>query len=241
MGILNRNRDDPEMMTTPIPDLPVEDEGPTIPESERPNVEAFSGDSFEFGEPEYEPEPEPAPSGGGKPTYFDADGVERYVGSNRRKRSDSGRPRVSTRGKRGKPVAVDPGAAGGTVLYGGIGAVLSMSGIAPAAGLSMQGLADEAGPEISAWAKKRSPRFYEFLCTISESSGLGKYVAAPVSAEAYLRMERARPALEPMVVSIHGPESREAFQGLAFQYDQWKAAEAAAMNADMNGGASDGM
>lgn len=108
--------------------------------------------------------------------------------------------------------------------------MLSMSGLAPAAGMSMQALSDEAGPEIAEWAKKRSPRFYQFLCTISEAGGIGKYVAAPVTAEAYLRMENARPALGPVVISMHGEGSAEAFDTLTQSYDAWKLSEAAAKN-----------
>jgi hypothetical protein len=207
----------------------------TIPESERPNLsgaDTLSGDEPEFGEPETPDVPDPV-SGSQKETYVDSEGVERYVGSNRKKRSDSGGSRTS--GKRRKAKAPDPGSAGGTVLYGGIGMMLSVSGLAPAAGMSMQGLADEAGPEISDWAKKRSPRFYQFLCTLSEAGGIGKFIAAPVTAEAYLRMEAARPALGPAVVSLHGADSVEAFDKLTESYDQWKAESAAREAAARNG------
>lgn len=208
------------------PEVPRE----VIPEALRPNVNGAGsayGDEadsmLEFGEPVDDNEPV---SDGRKETYVDSEGVERYVGSNRKKRSDSGAPRsrTATRGRKGKArVVTDAAATGGTIFYGGIGAVFSMSGIAPAAGLSMQGLADEAGPELAEWAKKRSPRFYKFLESIAEAGGVGKYVAAPVAAEAYLRMEKARPALGPAVIGLHGQESAAAFDALAAQYDSWKA------------------
>lgn len=205
-----------------------------IPESERPSLspdvdEGFFGE-VEFGEPEPETVSEPSSSSsssGRKETYTDENGEERYVGSNRRVRSDrgggGGRPKTSR--AKGKGKVPDPGAAGATVLYGGIGVVLSTSGLAPAAGFSMQGLADEAGPEISEWAKKRSPRFYQFLVSLSEASGIGKFIAGPVVAEGYLRMEKARPALGPAVVGIHGEQSAAAFDALTAQYDEWKARE----------------
>lgn len=206
----------------------------TIPIPLRPNPDvdavSFGEDDpvAEFGEPEPEvipPVSEPSSGSGRRETYVDENGEERYVGSNRRVRSDRGGPRKAATGRKGsaKGKTPDPAAAGATVLYGGIGAILSVSGLAPAAGLSMQGLADEAGPEVSEWAKKRSPRFYQFLVSLSEASGIGKFIAGPVSAEAYLRMERARPALGPAVVSIHGKDSVEAFDALTAQYDSWKA------------------
>ena len=186
-----------------------------------------------FGEPVLEDEETAESSGGSKgrvETYVDSEGQERYVGSNRRVRSDRGGGRPKTTGAKRKGKIPDPGAAGATVLYGGIGAVLSVSGLAPAAGLSMQGLADEAGPEISEWAKKRSPRFYQFLCQLSEASGIGKYIAGPVSAEAYLRLEKARPALGPAVVSLHGKDSAVAFDQLTEAYDSYKAQAEASRN-----------
>ena len=187
-----------------------------------------------FGEPvedEWTPEPgDIRPIKGRVETYVDAEGQERYVGSNRRVRSDRGSGSSKAPKPKAKGKIPDPGAAGATVLYGGIGAVLSVSGLAPAAGLSMQGLADEAGPEISEWAKKRSPRFYGFLCQLSEASGIGKYVAAPVSAEAYLRLEKARPALGPAVVSLHGKDSAQAFDQLTEAYDAYRAQAEASRN-----------
>ena len=212
-----------------------EDEAGTIPQHLRPNVdEVFSGEDeaavASFGEPEPETESEPSGGKGRVETYVDGEGQERYVGSNRRVRSDRGSGGSKAPKPKAKGKIPDPGAAGATVLYGGIGAVLSVSGLAPAAGLSMQGLADEAGPEISEWAKKRSPRFYGFLCQLSEASGIGKYVAAPVSAEAYLRLEKARPALGPAVVSLHGKDSAQAFDQLTEAYDAYKAQEAASRN-----------
>lgn len=232
MPLWGKTEDPPEVApeVPEVPEIPAE---PVIPVSERPNVvDSPSGDSFDFGEPEDEPEPS---SDGGKATYFDAEGVERYVGSNRKKRSDAGTGRRGVSRKR-KAVTKDPAAAGGTILYGGIGAVLSISGVAPAAGLSMQGLADEAGPEIADWAKKRSPRFHHFLAQLADASGIGKFVSAPIAAEAYLRVEKARPALGPAVVAMHGADSAAAFDALTEQYDQWKATAEAAAHAETNGG-----
>lgn len=211
----------------------------TIPLHLRPNLDGAEDSSGVtdpldvFGEPETESPVEDAGagSGGRKETYVDDAGEERYVGSNRRVRSDRGGARATTaKGKRKGKLAPDPGAAGATVLYGGVGAILSVSGLAPAAGLSMQALSDEAGPEISQWAKKRSPRFYQFLVSLSEASGIGKFIAAPVSAEAYLRLERARPALGPAVISLHGEDSAEAFDKLTEAYDAYQAEAAARAN-----------
>lgn len=208
-----------------------------IPVAERPSVEDSSGDEFSFGEAEPGDYSRPSePTSSGRETYVDDEGVRRYADTNRKVRSDSGtgsrRSPSKTRGRKPQARLHEKAGAGATILYGGAGAILTGTGIAPAAGFSMQGLADEAGPEIAEWAHKRSPRFYKFLESLSDTAGIGKYVAAPASAEAYLRMENARPALGPVVTSLHGPDIEAPLQAMVEQYDSWKASA----HADANGG-----
>jgi hypothetical protein len=190
-----------------------------IPESERPqptpqpSVEDGSGDNVSFGEPE----PERHPSG-------------------RKKRSDAGRPRSGSPGT-GRPPKVkesDKAAAGATMLYGGVGMILGGTGLAPAAGYSMAGLADEAGPPIAEWAKNRSPRFYKFLSSISDSVGIGKFAAAPVAAEMFVRVTPMRPALGPVVEAVHGADAMPGFVDMANQYDEYRAQVAAESNGRMD-------
>lgn len=209
----------------------------TIPESERPTVEDSFGDNgFGFGEAEPGDYSRAEPTSTGRETYIDDEGVRRYSDTNRKVRSDSGtgarRSPSKTRGRKPKANLHEKAGAGATILYGGMGAILTGTGLAPAAGFSMQGLADEAGPEIAEWASKRSPRFYKFLESLSDTAGIGKYVAAPASAEAYLRMEQARPALGPVVTSLHGPEIEGPLSAMVEQYDSWKASA----HAEANGG-----
>lgn len=85
---------------------------------------------------------------------------------------------------------------GGTIFYGGIGAVFYGTGVLPAAGITMTGLADEAGPEVAKWAKAHAPWFYRFLSGLADIGGPGKYLGAPLVAEVHARAEPMRPMLE---------------------------------------------
>jgi hypothetical protein len=96
----------------------------------------------------------------------------------------------------------------------------------------MQGLADEAGMPIAEWAEKRSPRFYQFLSTLSDATGIGKFVAAPVAAEAYVRMPPVRGAIGPVVEAVHGAEFMPAVNDLAEHYDAYQFGEAAARESE---------
>lgn len=140
----------------------------------------------------------------------------------KRRPRGTGKPRVSG-GRRPKVDPRQKAAAGASILYGGIGVMLSGTGLAPAAGYSMQGLADEAGMPIAEWAEKRSPRFFRFLESITDATGIGKYVAAPVAAEGYVRIPPARPALEPVVQFAHGDDAMPGFVALRDQYDAFVA------------------
>lgn len=192
-----------------------------IPESERPNLESAVSFGDDLGEDSadgldydlYPDATEDAPLG------YLANGQPRK----RRKRGTGGSPRVSTPGKRGANAVRQKAAAGATILYGGIGVVLLGTGLAPAAGFSMQGLADEAGMPIAEWAEKRSPRFYQFLSTLSDATGIGKYVAAPVAAEGYVRIPPARAALEPVVELAHGQDFMPGIIMLRDEYDRQQA------------------
>jgi hypothetical protein len=139
----------------------------------------------------------------------------------RRKRGTAGSSGVSSPKRPRNPLR-EKAAQSATILYGGFGVILAGTGLAPAAGFSMQGLADEAGMPIAEWAEKRSPRFYAFLIAMSEATGVGKFVGAPVAAEGYVRIPPARPALEPVVAFAHDGDP-EFMQGLGMLRDQYDA------------------
>jgi hypothetical protein len=120
---------------------------------------------------------------------------------------------------------------GASMLYGGVGMILGGTGLAPAAGYSMAGLADEAGPPIAEWAKNRSPRFYKFLASISDSVGIGKYVAAPIAAETFVRVPPMRPSLGMVVEGVHGSDAMPGFVEMANEYDTYRAQVEAEQNA----------
>lgn len=202
---------------------------PVIPVEDRPNT---SGDFS------------PASLGTNDPVASFGDPVSEgdEAPRKRKRRSDAGVPRGPRTGagatRRGSKAALHEKASeGATLLYGGVGMILQGTGLAPAAGFSMVGLSDEAGPPIADWAAQRSPRFYQFLVSMSESAGIGKYVAAPIAAEASMRIERVRPALEPVVSGLHGEGSKEAFAKLNASYDDWKEEQAdlARKEAERNG------
>ena len=120
-------------------------------------------------------------------------------------------------------------AAGATILYGGMGMVLQM-GIAPAAGLTMVALSDEAGEPIAEWARRRSPRFYKFLATLEDTVGAGKFLGAPVLAEAYARTPVLREPLTAPLIATLGQGDAEKVHSMAVMYDEAKAERAAARN-----------
>lgn len=191
----------------------------TIPEDERPNLNdgvSFGEDLGDEPELDLETYPDATPE---HPLGFLPNGEPRK----RRKRGTAGKPRAAgtINVPRGKNALRVKAAAGASIMYGGIGVALAGSGFLPAAGMSMQGLADEAGEPIALWAEKRSPRFFQFLASLSDAAGIGKYVAAPVCAEGYVRLPPARPALAPIVEFAHGKDGLEAFNDMSRARDEW--------------------
>lgn len=190
-----------------------------VPEDERPNLNdgevSFGDDLGEEPELDLDTYPDATPEA---PLGYLPNGNPR-----KRRKRGTATPRATgtISVPRGKNALRIKAASGASILYGGIGVVLAGSGLFPAAGMSMQGLADEAGEPIALWAEKRSPRFFQFLSTLSDAAGIGKYVAAPMAAEGYVRVPPARPALGPLVEFAHGPEGKQAFDEMSRQHDEY--------------------
>lgn len=205
--------DTPRRVTL-VGDPPTEPTEPVIPEADRPS---------------------PSPSADSSGAADDASDADRHP-SGRKVRSDKGRPKGGAAShKRGAAAETRArAAAGATMLYGGLGMLLQL-GPAPAAGVSMVGLADEAGEPLAEWARRRSPRFYQFLSGLSETVGAGKYVGAPVVAELYARSgDRMRGALQPPLIAALGEDGAQQIHSIGEMYDQARA-QAAAAAAEANG------